>query len=232
MANSNDMTDDGMPPQTLWARRLKEVMPDSPTMPNEHLRAAALIAYMTILPQARARELKAVYNHVLGPERIKSSIMDGETPEGLAVIRIPLDQIHALVQETIEASEALTMGLSLALVHAQLQVAAQVTASSSPEDACIKEVELLKSLFRRLESKAPQRALTLPPLDYSSVYAFVEGQKNNGSLSGDPAWEDDFSSKKRANHSTWKQRLESNLEIARKMLGESWCCYFYIDWKR
>lgn len=190
------MADDGMPPQTLWARRLKEAMADSPILANEHLRAAALIAYMTILPQARARELKAVYNHVLGPERIKSSIMDGETPEGLGVLRVPLDQLHALVQETIEASESLTMSLSLALVHAQLQVAAQVTGASNSEDVDEKEVKLLKSFFRRLESKAPQRALTLTPLDYSSVYAFVEGQKNNGSLSGDPAWEDDFTSKK------------------------------------
>lgn len=66
----------------------------------------------------------------------------------------------------------------------------------------------------------PKNVLEFPKIDYTSLQSFVLEEKTNGSLVGDPAWEE----LAKRNLKSWKQHLQSSLEkLNRDFRGSKFC---------
>lgn len=226
----------GMPTQTLWARKLKAWMPKPPSTPDEHLKAALLIAHMTVLPQARARELNGLVESFIGSEHIKRLVIDGHSPEALEFMPLA-ETMEPEIERSIVSSEGLALGFAVAQIGQQLQAAAErvalarrengqntsvSAADGTDEDIVQAQTENLHAFFKRLESRPPEEKVPLAATDYSSLIRFIEAEKENGSLVGDPAWEDVKGSKKKHALLTWQKRLQKSLDTIRHRAGELW----------
>ena len=59
-----------------------------------------------------------------------------------------------------------------------------------------------------MKADPPKKVVDFPSIDYSELKAFIQGEKLNGMLVGDPAWEEGARKKLKS----WDQHLQASLE--------------------
>lgn len=66
-------------------------------------------------------------------------------------------------------------------------------------------------MVQSMKADPPKSVVEFAKIDYAGVDKYVLDEKQNGSLVGDPAW-DDLMSKRKKRSSTWRERLQLSLE--------------------
>lgn len=89
------------------------------------------------------------------------------------------------------------------------------------DDPSIDSIRLkrFQKMVSDMKSDSPKKSIEFDKMDYSNVFSFVEDQKLNGSLVGDPAW-GDVNYKRKSTLSRWQDRLKMSLNHLNKTFSE------------
>jgi hypothetical protein len=72
-----------------------------------------------------------------------------------------------------------------------------------------------------MQADQPKKVLNFPKIDYSDLHKFVADEKLNGSLVGDPAWDDWKTNKiKEQKDKFWIDRLQKSLDELSRVFSE------------